>query len=127
MAALNQIVAVTKKLESYGYKDIDSTLIENNIDTVVQSIFNFCKIKVLPTELDHVVVNMACGEIMHCISFTNENMVDESNQTVASIKEGDTQVSFVSQATPAQRKDILIQSLRAMPYDELIAFRRLRW
>ena len=46
---------------------------------------------------------------------------------VKSIKEGDTQVNFVAEATPTQKKDILIQSLRTLPYDDLIAFRRLRW
>lgn len=127
MATLNQVAAVTKKLGSYGYKDVETALIEHNIDTVIQTVFNFCNIKTLPMELEHVVVNMACGEIMYDMSFADDDMSDESSQAVASIKEGDTQVNFVSVATPAQRKDLLIQSLRTLPYDELIVFRRLRW
>ncbi len=127
MATLNQVAAVTKKLGSYGYRDVETALIESNIDAAIQSVFNFCNINTLPMELDHVVVNMACGEVMHCMSFADDNISDESSQAVASIKEGDTQVNFVSEATPAQRKDMLIQSLRTLPYVELIAFRRLRW
>lgn len=127
MATLDLLAAVTKKLESYGYKDVSSSIIENSIDAAIQAIFNFCNIKSLPPELDYVVVNMACGEVMYCMSFSNDSTGIESAQSVASIKEGDTQVNFVTEATPTQKKDALIQSLRAMPYDDLIAFRRLRW
>lgn len=127
MATLDLIEAVVNKLRLYGYNDIDCDMIENSIDTAIQAIFNFCNIKALPPELDYVVVNMACGEVMYCMSFSDSSIGNESAQSVASIKEGDTQVNFVSEVTPTQKKDILIQSLRTMPYDDLIAFRRLRW
>ena len=127
MAALELMESVRKKLALYGYKDVDSYSLESSIDAAIQAVFNFCNIKVLPPELEYVVVNVACGEAMYCISFSNGSADSESAQSVASIKEGDTQVNFVTEATPTQKKDALIQSLRTLPYDDLIAFRRLRW
>lgn len=78
MAALNQIAAVTKKLESYGYKNVDSSLIENNVDTAVQSIFNFCNIKKLASN----GIRVCCSEygmwrIMYCLNFLSD---DKSNE-----------------------------------------------
>ena len=127
MAALELMESVRKKLALYGYKDVDSYSLESSIDAAIQAIFNFCNIKELPPELNYAVVNMACGEVMYGLSFSNGDTDSESAQSVASIKEGDTQVNFVAEATPTQIKDILIQSLRTLPYDDLIAFRRLRW
>lgn len=125
MATTNLIDAVTARLTAYGYKDIEPALIEAKTNDAVTKVLNFCNINALPTALEHVVIDMACGECMYLSAVCGTDVATEP--AVTSIKEGDTQVNFATEATPTQRKDLLINTLRAMPYDELIAFRRLRW
>lgn len=123
--ATNLIETVTARLKTYGYDDIDAILIEAKTNDALIKVLNFCNIAELPTALEHVVIDMACGECMYITAVCGTDTTTEP--AITSIKEGDTQVNFAAESTPAQRKDLLIATLRAMPYSELIAFRRLRW
>ena len=116
-----------RKLAAYGYNDVSTELVTDYADSSVQTVLGFCNLAELPSELERVIIDLTCGEVMYNLSFAKTDAAQEGGQTVSSVKEGDTQVTFVTDLTPAQRREMLINTLRTVPYDKLIPYRRLRW
>lgn len=122
---------IKARIASIGYTvtSADSALIDYMTEAVGRYIMNFCNRDSVPSELESAWIDAVAGEFLYqkkamgalgdAFSFAS---------AVESIKEGDTQVSFNTDATSAEAAfDALISKLRTIDTSQLLRFRRLVW
>ena len=94
------------------------------VDKVTNHIKNSCNVSEVPTGLHETAVDLVCGEYLQG-KFRTGQMGDVS-QAVSKIKEGDTDITFVSGMSDAELIASLIADLRGREVD-FAAYRRIRW
>lgn len=101
-------------------------MVEYTIRKVEQSILNYCNLKRVPAPLKFQYIDAVCGDILQLKLSQNAlpNLTAVTNG-VASIKQGDTQVTFGT-STQTEQIDKLLASL-ALKTCELNRFRRMAW
>lgn len=122
----HMIQRILDRLESLGVvpADVPAFSIAFAIQKTEQYIKNFCNVRKIPEGLAFWLVNRVCGEVLE--ERLNSGGLQDVEQIVTSIKEGDTSVSFDSGSS----KMGLIQSqIKALKGEdgELLCYRTIRW
>lgn len=115
-------------LKSYGYEvtDEDVPVLEYLKQSVEQSILNECNIDTIPDALLYVVEKRTAGEFLF-MKFGSSISVSDSSSAqgvVASVKEGDTTVSFNN---PSNLQFTVINDLRKFGTEDVLKFRKISW
>ncbi len=99
----------------------DDEVLELDIEEIAQTIKNYCNREDIPDELKYVHANMVV-DFINSVKRSND---PEDNTAVASIKEGDVQVSFGAARIEAKERAMV-----RLVFDytkQLNRFRKLRW
>ena len=128
MALLDEL---RKMLGSFGYKttEEDDIVLALLLSHREQSIKNECNIDMVPTGLDHILINQVCGRFL-LARYTSGQLELPSldlGGALSSISEGDVSVSFDSDASDDAKMQMLIRALCDTGKDELLCYRKLRW
>lgn len=120
---------VIRRLESLNYKvtDKDEYVLKFITDKVEQDIRNKINQNEVPSELHFVFIERVCGEFLHGLRSSNMLTDKEIDSVVASIREGDTQVSFDVNSSPQAIFDAYVYSLMNCGNDDFAKFRRFVW
>lgn len=119
-----------ERLKDLGYEysaDADASLLSFCKELADNRIKNRINHTVIPSELEQIEIDMICGEFLHLKKSTGQLTSYQLEQVVQSIKEGDTQVSFLGGSTPEQQFDSMVDSMMNGSNEDLIRFRRLVW
>lgn len=125
---------VIQRLESLGFK-WDGTYgwcLEFAIEKVKNHIMNTCNIKKIPNSLQHIAVDMACGEFLKVMKDSKQLTSDnyDFNAVVKSISEGDVSVTYAigeGCTTDEQKLDALINNLINQDLNCIIRHRKMVW
>lgn len=121
------MVALLKAL-GYTYQDADEWMIEFAIGKVETYIKSACNITEIPSALKAAVVERSCGEFLQMKMASGQ--LDETfdcGEAVSSVQAGDTNVSFDTSQSSAQRLEGLIASLLLSGEGALVCYRKIRW
>ncbi len=128
----NKLVScVLLRLSSLGYTVVENDvfLVSFCIDKVDKSIKQKCNTNELPQGLHNIAVDRVCGEVLYSLQATKRlSSTFEVDSALESIKMGDTTLSFSdSTKSPAQRIDLLIDSLKICGEGEFSCYRKIKW
>lgn len=132
IAQMEHYESIVDKLRLYGYTidgDDDETRVKNNIAYVLEYIFNFCNIRVLPDGLTETFKNMVCGFFISDKLFGKKPIDPEgdlSDLRVKKVQEGDTEVAYDLPKSEETKAEDLISRLCDCDYI-LKKYRRLCW
>ncbi len=116
---------VIKRLEGLGFTvDTDNWVLNFCIDKVTSHIKNNCNVSEVPQGLHEVAVDLVCGEYLQ--GKFNAGQLGDYSQAVSKIKEGDTDITFVSGMSDAELLKTLINTLCSRNLD-FAAYRRFKW
>lgn len=115
---------VIKRLEGLGFTVTDNWVLNFCIDAVENHIKNNCNVSEVPQGLHEVAVDLVCGEYLQ--GKFNAGQLGDYSQAVSKIKEGDTDITFVSGMSDAELLNTLINSLRSRKLD-FATYRRFKW
>ena len=127
---------VMERLGMFGMttEQINRGTLQYELDKIYDYTVNFCNLSSkdeLPMILDRRIIDRVCAEYLY-LQKNSGNLADfDYNSYIAkSIKEGDTQIQFLSGGeaeTPESRFDTYVENLKS-DYDKWICkWRRLRW
>lgn len=126
--------AVVQRLCSFGYEanDSDSFLLAFYIEKVCTTIKNEINQEDVPKGLEHIAVDMVCGEFLNAKkTFAPGDLSGfDLDVAVKQIQTGDTNTVFAigdGSATPEQRLTVFINYLLTYGRTEFNSFRRIRW
>lgn len=119
------------RLESYGYEFVegDELLIELLEGKSIQYIKHFCNINEVPACLDHVLVDITCGEFLKLKHITGQLTSIQIESAVKSIQDGDTRVEY-NVSYMDDNVGMFNKFLEALIHghtDELLRHRKLVW
>ena len=116
---------IIKRLASLGYEAIeeDDFLIGFLIESTYQTILNQTNQESIPDELENIAVDMVCGKLLHGKLSMNKIDIEKA---VASIREGDTSISYVNTSDPQAFLNDFYKNMM-LPIRDLIKFRKLVW
>ena len=122
---------VKQRLNSFGIEttEADDATLVFLIAKTQQSIKNECNLSEVPDELQYVLVDWVCGDFLQT-QFSLGNLELENIDlagALASVKEGDTTVSFDNSQSDSARFESLVSALLHTGRSELLCFRKLRW
>lgn len=123
-------VKLIARLSDLGYKydpTKDEGLLTFTTDAVENKIKNRINDTTIPAELLEVEIDMICGEFLKLKKSTGQLPEYEFQQIVASIKEGDTTVTFQNGVSPEQQFDALVNSMSNGHEADIIRHRKLVW
>lgn len=120
---------VKKRLESLKYKltTTDELILNYIMDKVEQDIKNKTNLSEVPSELHFVYIERVCGEFLKSMRSANVITDEQIDSVVASIKEGDTSISFDVNSSPQAIFDAYVNSLCNYGNDDFAKFRRFVW
>ena len=125
---------IVARLAAIGYtvQENDATYIEFIQNSISQSIKNFCNTNKIPMGLTYVYINAICGEFLYQKKSVGGlgDTFDFSkgvSAAISAIKEGDTQVTLKTDASPEAQFDSLINSMRTLDYSAMVKYRKLVW
>ena len=104
--------------------DVDIPVLEYMIESETQRVLNDIHHKVLPEELEHVIVYRVAGSFLR--ANIDKLVGADELQTPTSLKMGDTQINF----TGKSKGDVLNELItNSMTYgsEELSCYRRIKW
>ena len=126
--------AVKKRLQSLGYevKAEDEFALTFCVEKVRSTIKNEINWKDVPEGLEHIAIDMACGEFLNAKrTFAPDDLeVIDLDAAVKEIKTGDTTTVFSigeGSQTDEQRLSAFINHLLTYGLSEFNSFRRIRW
>ena len=126
--------AVKKRLRSLGYevKAEDEFALTFCVEKVRSTIKNEINWKDVPEGLEHIAIDMACGEFLNAKRTFAPNDLEaiDLDAAVKEIKTGDTTTVFSigeGSQTDEQRLSAFINCLLTYGLSEFNSFRRLRW
>lgn len=126
--------AVKKRLKSFGYevKADDELALTFCVEKVRSTIKNEINWTDVPEGLEHIAVDMACGEFLLARkTFAPDDLAGlDLTAAVKEIKEGDATIVFGTgegNLTPEQRLTTFINYLLTYGKSEFSSFRRVRW
>ena len=117
---------VIKRLQGLGFSvtENDNWVLNFCIDKVENHIKNNCNVSEVPQGLHEVAVDLICGEYLQ--GKFNAGQLGDYSQAVSKIKEGDTDITFVSGMSEAELLKTLINTLCSREID-FAAYRRFKW
>lgn len=125
---------VKKRLQSFGYKvkAKDDFALTFSVEKVRSTIKNDVNWQNVPEGLEHIAVDMACGEFLQSkMTFFPDDLKDfDLDFAVKQITTGDTTTVFAvgdGSTTPEQRLSAFINYLLTYGKSEFSSFRRIRW
>lgn len=126
--------AVKKRLQSLGYevKAEDEFALTFCVEKVRSTIKNEINWKDVPEGLEHIAIDMACGEFLNAKRTFAPNDLEaiDLDAAVKEIKTGDTTTVFSigeGSQTDEQRLSAFINYLLTYGLSEFNSFRRIRW
>ena len=126
--------AVKKRLRSLGYevKAEDEFALTFCVEKVRSTIKNEINWKDVPEGLEHIAIDMACGEFLNAKRTFAPNDLEaiDLDAAVKEIKTGDTTTVFSigeGSQTDEQRLSAFINHLLTYGLSEFNSFRRIRW
>lgn len=128
------VKAVTERLRSFGYEadESDSFSLAFCVEKVHSTIRNETNCQVIPEGLEHIAVDMACGEFLNAKkTFAPDGLSGiDLDVAVKQIQTGNTNTVFAigdGSSTPEQRLTAFIDYLLDYGKPEFNSFRRIRW
>ena len=121
---------IVKRLESLGYtvvQDKDDFILEYIFKKVEQDIKNKTNQSEVPEGLHYVLIERICGEFLNGLKASSLLTEDEIDSVVASIKEGDTQVSFDVKSSPEAIFKAYISYMMTYGNDDFAKYRKFVW
>lgn len=121
---------VKERLKALGYEatDNDSVALTFALNKSGGAIKSLCNLYEIPEELEHVLIERACGEFLLVLNQTNRLSESFSVESaIKSVKLGDADISFVEGKSQEQKISTLINHLLNQGSEELICYRKLRW
>lgn len=126
---------VVERLGQFGIAEeqIDTAALQFDMDLILRYVVNYCNLdngNEIPEILDLRIIDRICSEYL--MKKKNAGMLEgfDYEQAVKTIKEGDTQIQFASEAdgtTPEERFNKLVDYLYKN-FDKWCAkVRRIRW
>ena len=121
------------RLNSFGYEDIsefDKSILRFLLDKVQKTVRNIINVNNIPDELHYQIVDATCAEFLKLKYAMGKLKVEFSDSPIASIKEGDTTVTYSSStSTSITPQRVLLNILNDMELNkaELTRFRRFVW
>lgn len=126
--------AVKERLQSLGYKvrADDETALAFCVEKVRSTIKNDINWQDIPEGLEHIAIDMACGEFLNAKKTFSPDDLDgfDLDFAVKQIQTGDTNTVFAigdGSATPEQRLTAFIGYLLGYGRPEFNSYRRIRW
>ena len=123
--------AVLQRLVSLGYKveENDDWFLSYAQQTVENHIKNTCNVTIIPDGLFNIAVDRVCGEFLFSKKQTGKLSIDglDLDGAIASITQGDTNVSFVAGASDEEKFNQLINYMMTKGEGDLICYRRIKW
>lgn len=104
--------------------DVDIDVLEYMIENETQRVLNDINHKVLPEELEHVIVYRVAG--LYLRNNLNKLVGADDLQTPTSLKMGDTQVNFAGKSKGDVLNEIIANSIN-YGSEELSCYRRIKW
>ena len=128
------IDTVTERLKSFGYEvkaDSDGFALTFCIEKVRNTIRNETNQKEVPKGLEHIAVDMVCGEfLLSKKTFAPDDLNLDLDFAVKQIQKGDTNTVFAvgeGSQTPEQRLNTFINYLLTYGKSEFTRYRRFVW
>ena len=128
------VETVMERLRSFGYevRESDSFSLAFCMEKVRSAIRNEINWKDVPEGLEHIAVDMACGEFLNAKkTFAPDDLSGiDFDVAVKQIRTGDTDTVFAvgeGSTTPEQRLTEFINYLLTCGRSEFNSFRRIRW
>lgn len=124
------IELVLKRLESLGYtiQDSDGWMIGFSVQKVESHIKNSCNTSSIPDGLKSAAVDMVCGEFLFTLKQTGKlNQTFNLEAAVKQVQVGDTNVTFIAEATPEQKLDSLLKYLMFKGEGDFACYRKVKW
>lgn len=120
------LVDVKRRLEGLGFPvtAADEWILTFCVDKVTNHIKNNCNINEVPQGLHEVAVDLVSGEYLQG-KFSTGQLGDYS-QAINKIKEGDTDITYVSGMSDAELVKSLIASLQGREIN-FAAYRCIKW
>ena len=125
------IEMVLKRLVSFGYflKEDDSWELSFFMVNVESQIKNSCNTTSIPEGLNHLAVDMICGEFL--MNRKNSGRLELSDLdlsgAITSISEGDVSVSFDAASSDEEKFNQLVSYLMNKRKGDFVCYRKLRW
>lgn len=121
---------IVKRLESLGYTVVqnkDDFILEYIFKKVEQDIKNKTNQSEVPEGLHYVLIERICGEFLNGLYSSNLLSGTQIDSVVASIKEGDTQVSFDVKSSPEAIFKAYISYMMTYGNDDFAKYRKFVW
>lgn len=97
------------------------------IQSITQDILNYCNLKELPKELEHVVVRRVVANLLNSKLQTSGEGSIEVEKGIKSITEGDVSVSYDTSLDKGVLISRFIKDNLSYGMDNLYSFRDFRW
>ncbi|WP_278972951.1 hypothetical protein [Peptostreptococcus anaerobius] len=97
------------------------------IQSITQDILNYCNLKELPKELEHVVVRRVVANLLNSKLQTSGEGSIEVEKGIKSITEGDVSVSYDTSLDKGVLISSFIKDNLNYGMDNLYSFRDFRW
>lgn len=97
------------------------------IQSITQDILNYCNLKELPKELEHVVVRRVVANLLNLKLQTSGEGSIEVEKGIKSITEGDVSVSYDTSLDKGVLISSFIKDNLNYGMDNLYSFRDFRW
>lgn len=123
------IETVKERLTSLGYECVESDdfALQFCIDKVEQHIKHFCNICEVPVCLEHVVIDMACGEFLMQKKTMGQLTSVQIEPIVKRLTEGDTTVEYSTTTDREAMFNAYLDKMIHAHQSDLLAHRKLRW
>lgn len=120
---------VIQRLKSLNYTVVqtDKFALQFIIDKVEQDIKNKTNQDEVPSELHFVFIDRVCGEFLRSMMAYKLMSDEQIDSVVASIKEGDTNISFDVNSSPQAKFDAYTKYLANSGSNDFAKFRRFVW
>ena len=117
------------RLKSLGYEveQGDYLALDFLIKKTEQHIKHYCNIDEVPECLNYIVVDMVAGEFLKGKKATGHLTSLQIEQTVKSIRDGDSEVAFVNGDSAETIFDTYLEHLITGGAGNLLAHRRIKW
>lgn len=129
----DSVLMAVKKLNGYGYENIDEEMLTLNALSVREFILNYCNIEKMPKGLKFTYISMMCASYLEL--YIIKNYVNDGNSekaiqgAIASITEGDVSVTYKDSESSDKilNAKALIGSLMDGYRAYLTKYRRMAW
>lgn len=123
---------IIDRLNQFGYlvKIEDEPLINYELNKVINHVYDFCNITLIPPTLEYTIIDYVCAQFLY--NLKNNGKLDgfDYRAVVKEIKEGDTTIKYANgqgDNTPENRFDAFIKKMEGDFNSSLITHRTLRW